>query len=109
MSTTFDDREKGFERKFAHDAEMQFRAEARRNKLLGLWAADEMGLTGDAAEAYAKEVIAADFEEAGDEDVFRKVSGDLSAKGSDVTEAQIREQMVSLMTKAKAQLMEEHD
>ena len=76
--STFDDRENAFENKFAHDAQMQFRAEARRNKLLGLWAAELMGKTGDAAEAYAREVINADFEEAGDEDVFRKVSGDLA-------------------------------
>ena len=73
----FDDRERAFENKFAHDAEMQFKAEARRNKLLGLWAADLMGKSGDDAMAYAGEVIKADFEEAGDEDVYRKVSGDL--------------------------------
>ena len=105
--STFDDREKGFERKFAHDAEMQFRAEARRNKLLGLWAAEKMGITGDAADAYAKEVIAADFEEAGDEDVYRKVAGDFSAKGVDVPEAEIRKQMSTLLSVAKGQLMEE--
>ncbi|MBE9476093.1 MAG: DUF1476 domain-containing protein, partial [Proteobacteria bacterium] len=75
--STFEEREDGFEKKFAHDAEMQFKAEARRNKLLGLWAADLMGKSGDDAAAYAKEVIKADFEEAGHEDVFRKVSGDL--------------------------------
>ncbi len=105
--STMDDREKGFERKFAHDAEMQFKAEARRNKLLGLWAADKMGLTGDDAEAYAKEVIAADFEEAGDEDVYRKVSGDLSAKGANVSEDDIRAKMSQLMATAKGQLMDE--
>ena len=72
--STLDDREKGFERKFAHDAEMQFKAEARRNRLLGHWAAEKMGISGEAADVYAKEVIASDFEEAGDEDVYRKVS-----------------------------------
>ena len=105
--STLDDREKGFERKFAHDAEMQFKAEARRNKLLGLWAAEKMGMTGDAAEAYGKEVIAADFEEAGDEDVYRKVSGDLDAKNTGVTEAEIRGKMAELMAVAKGQLMDE--
>ena len=102
--STFDDREKGFERKFAHDAEMQFKAEARRNKLLGLWAAELMGKSGDEAEAYAKEVIRSDFEEAGDEDVYRKVSGDLGDKSDETT---IRAKMAALMSEAKAQLMDE--
>lgn len=102
--TTFDDRENAFENKFAHDAEMQFRAEARRNKLLGLWAAELMGRTGEEADNYGKEVVKADFEEAGDEDVYRKVSGDL---GDLATEAEIRGKMVELMAVAKAQLMEE--
>ncbi|MBM7069704.1 DUF1476 domain-containing protein [Actibacterium sp. 188UL27-1] len=102
--STFEERENAFENKFAHDAEMQFKAEARRNKLLGLWAADLMGKTGEAAAAYAKEVIASDFEEAGDEDVYRKVSGDL---GNKAEEATIRTKMVELMAVAKAQLMEE--
>ena len=105
--SSFEDRQKGFEAKYAHDAEMQFKAEARRNKLLGLWAAGKMGLTGDAAEAYSKEVVAADFEEAGDEDVYRKVSGDLDAKSIGVSEQEIRDQMVALMGEAKAQLMQE--
>lgn len=105
--STFDEREKGFENKFAHDAEMQFKAEARRNKLLGLWAAEKMGLTGDAADAYAKEVIAADFEEVGDEDVYRKVSGDFEKHAISVPEAEIRKQMASLLVEAKAQLMTE--
>ena len=105
--STLDDREKGFERKFAHDAEMQFKAEARRNRLLGMWAAEKMGISGDAAAAYAKEVVAADFEEAGDEDVYRKVAGDFSAKGVDVPEAEIRAQMARLLSEAKAQLMNE--
>ena len=101
---TFDDRENAFENKFAHDAEMQFRAEARRNKLLGLWAAELMGKAGEDADAYAKEVVKADFEEAGDEDVYRKVSGDL---GDHATETEIRSKMVELMAVAKKQLMEE--
>ncbi|MXQ07676.1 DUF1476 family protein [Alphaproteobacteria bacterium GH1-50] len=102
--TTFDDRENAFENKFAHDAEMQFRAEARRNKLLGLWAAELLGKTGDDAEAYAREVVKSDFEEAGDEDVYRKVSGDL---GDKATETEIRTKMTQLLAAAKAQLMEE--
>mgnify|MGYP001813672046 FL=1 len=102
--TTFDDRENAFENKFAHDAEMQFKAEARRNKLLGLWAAELMGKSGDEAAAYAKEVIKADFEEAGDEDVYRKVSGDLGDKAS---ESEIRTKMLELMSVAKTQIMEE--
>ena len=102
--STFNDRERSFENKYAHDAEMQFKAEARRNKLLGLWAADLLGKSGDEAAAYAKEVVKADFEEAGDEDVYRKVSGDL---GSKADEATIREKMRSLMAEAKAQLMAE--
>lgn len=102
--TTFDDRENAFENKFAHDAEMQFKAEARRNKLLGLWAAEKLGKTGDEADAYAKEVIKADFEEAGDEDVYRKVAGDL---GDKATETEIRSKMVELLAQAKAQLMDE--
>ena len=102
--STFDDRENAFENKFAHDAEMQFKAEARRNKLLGLWAADLMGKSGDDAADYAKEVVKSDFEEAGDEDVYRKVSGDL---GSLSDEATIRAKMKELMVEAKAQLMQE--
>ena len=102
--TSFDDRESAFENKFAHDADMQFKAEARRNKLLGLWAADLMGKSGDEAAAYAREVIKADFEEAGDEDVYRKVSGDL---GDAADEATIRDKMRELMAEAKAQLMDE--
>ncbi|MDF0602366.1 DUF1476 domain-containing protein [Psychromarinibacter sp. C21-152] len=102
--TTFDDRESAFENKFAHDAEMQFKAEARRNKLLGLWAAELLGKTGAEAEAYAREVIKADFEEAGDEDVYRKVAADLEGK---TDEATIRAKMVELMAKAKGQLIDE--
>ncbi len=102
--STFDDREKAFENKFAHDAEMQFKAEARRNKLLGLWAAELMGKTGEAADEYAKEVIKSDFEEAGHEDVYRKVSGDL---GSKADEATIRTKMQEFLAEAKEQLMNE--
>ncbi|MBT0956578.1 DUF1476 domain-containing protein [Alphaproteobacteria bacterium KMM 3653] len=102
--STFENREAAFENKFAHDAEMQFKAEARRNKLLGLWAAGLMGKAGADAEAYAKEVIASDFEEAGDEDVYRKVSGDLGDKAE---ETEIRSKMVAFLAEAKAQLMTE--
>ena len=101
----FRDREKAFESKFAHDAEMQFKAEARRNKLLGLWAADLMGKEGDAAIEYAREVIAADFEEAGDEDVYRKVFGDVGDKADEAT---IRAKMAEFMIEAKSQLMSEY-
>ena len=104
--STFDDREQAFEKKFAHDTQMQFKAEARRNKLLGLWAADLMGKTGDDADAYATEVVKSDFEEAGDDDVFRKVQGDLGGKASD---EDIRAKMTELMAEAKAQVMEETD
>ncbi|EEB85913.1 DUF1476 domain-containing protein [Roseobacter sp. GAI101] len=104
--STFNDREKAFENKFAHDSEMQFKAEARRNKLLGLWAAEHLGKTGDEAAAYAVEVVKSDFEEAGEEDVYRKVSGDL---GSRVEESDIRAKMAELMVEAKAQLMKEVD
>ncbi len=104
--TTFDDRENAFESKFAHDADMRFRAEARRNKLLGLWAAGLMGKTGDKAEEYAKEVVKSDLEEAGHEDVFRKVSGDLGDKADEAT---IRAKMREFMDEAKKQIMSEHD
>ena len=100
--TTFDDRERAFEAKFAHDAEMQFKAEARRNRLLGLWAAEVAGKSGDEAEAYAREVVQADFREAGDEDVFQKIRTDL---GGRVDDAAIRAQMAALLSEAKAQLM----
>jgi len=102
--STFDAREKAFENKFAHDAEMQFKADARRNKLLGLWAAGLMGKEGDAAAEYAKEVVKSDFEEAGHEDVYRKVSGDLGDKADEAT---IRAKMAEFMSEAKAQLMTE--
>ena len=102
--TTFDKREEGFEKKYALDAEQKFKAESRRNKLLGLWVAEKLGITGDAANAYAKEVVASDFEEAGDGDVVRKVLGDLKAKGVAVTEQQLRVTMDQLMAQAVAQL-----
>jgi len=105
--STFDKREEGFERKFAHDAELEFKANARRNKLLGLWAAELMGVSGDDAEAYAKEVIKADFEEAGDDDVFRKVRADLDAKGVDQSDHQLRRKMDELMETAIAQIQNE--
>ncbi len=102
--TTFDDRENAFEAKFAHDGEMQFKAEARRNKLLGLWAAGLMGKSGDEAAAYALEVVSADFEEAGVEDVVRKVAADLAGKAA---ADEVRAKMAELLPVAKAQLMSE--
>jgi hypothetical protein len=103
----FDDRRKGQESKFAHDAELRFKAEARRNKLLGLWAAEQMGLSDDHAKEYAAEVVAADFEEAGDEDVFRKVSADMKAKNAQVTDEMIRRKMVELVQVAQEQVLGE--
>jgi len=105
--TTFDEREDKYEKKFAHDAALQFKAEARRNKLLGLWAAGLMGKEGDDAQAYAKEVIKADLEEAGDEDVFRKVRADFDAAGVDQSDHQLRRQMDACMAEAMQQLQEE--
>jgi hypothetical protein len=102
--TTFDKREEGFEKKFALDSEQKFKAEARRNKLLGLWAAEKLGITGDDAAAYAKEVVAADFEEAGDQDVQNKVLKDFAAKGVAVTSAEVRVKMDELMGQAVAQV-----
>ena len=98
--TTFDKREEGFEKKFAHDEELRFKATARRNRLLGQWAAEKLGLSDEEATAYAKEVVIADFEEAGDDDVFRKVRQDFDAKGVDQSDHQIRRAMVDLMEKA---------
>ena len=102
--TTFDKREEGFEKKFAHDEELRFRANARRNKMLGLWAAGKLGLSGDSAETYAKEVVASDFEEPGDHDVFRKVRKDFDAKGVAASDEDIRQIMNELLAKAVAQL-----
>jgi hypothetical protein len=101
---TFDDRESAFENKFVHDEEMAFKAVARRNKLLGLWAAELMGKTGDAAAAYAKEVVLADFEEAGHDDVVRKLKADLGDKAS---EDAIRAKMAELLPVARAQIQGE--
>jgi len=102
--STFDKREEGFENKFAHDEELRFKATARRNKLLGLWAAELLGKSGDAAEEYAKEVVRADFEEPGDEDVFRKIRADFDAGNVDQSDHQIRRTMDELMQKAVDQL-----
>ncbi|TDK50320.1 DUF1476 domain-containing protein [Antarcticimicrobium luteum] len=102
--TTFDDRENAFESKFAHDEEMQFKAQARCNKLLGLWAAALLGKSGTEAEDYAKSVVKADFEEAGHEDVVRKVAGDLGDKSS---ADEVRAKMAELLPQAKTQIMSE--
>jgi hypothetical protein len=105
--TTFNDRENAFENLYAHDAEMQFKAEARRNKLLGLWAAELMGITGDAAAAYAKTVVIADLEEAGDDDVIRKVATDFADKGVAVSDAELRRRIEECLTEAKEQIIAE--
>ncbi len=102
--TTFDDRERAYESKFAHDEEMQFRANSRRNKLLGLWAAGLLGKSGAEADAYAIEVVKSDFREAGDDDVLRKVTGDL---GDKATAAEVRAKMDALLIEAKRQLASE--
>jgi hypothetical protein len=100
--TTFDKREEGFERKFALDEELKFKAEARRNRLLGLWAAEKLGISGDAAVAYAREAVASAFAEGGDKAVVARVVNDLSAKG--IAEDAIRSQMTEMMTQAIAQV-----
>jgi hypothetical protein len=105
--TTFDKRKDGFERKFAFDQEQKFRTEARRNKLLGLWAAEKLGFSGDAASAYARDVVAADFEEPGDDDVVRKVLADLRAKDAAVTEQAVRAKMQDLAAQAFAEVKAE--
>ena len=102
--TTFDKREEGFERKFALDEEMRFRAMARRNRMLGAWAAEKLGLSGADADAYAKAVVASDFEEAGDHDVFRKIRKDFDAAGVDQSDHQIRRTMDELMAQAIEQI-----
>jgi hypothetical protein len=102
--TTFDKREEGFEKKFAHDEELRFKAMARRNKLLGMWAADKLGLAGSEAEAYAKEVVMADFEAPGDDDVFAKVRKDFDAKGVAQSDHQIRRTMDEFLELAIAQI-----
>ena len=107
MVSGFDKREKGEEAKYALDQELRFKANARRNKLLGLWAADLLGFTGEAASGYAVEVVKADFEAPGDEDVFQKVLGDFKAKGVNQSEHQIRRQMDELMATAVEQVKTE--
>ena len=102
--TTFDDRENAFETKFAMDAELQFKVEARRNKLAGLWAAGLLGKTGEEADAYALEVVSADFEEAGSEDVVRKLAGDLVGK---VSADEVRAKLLELLPVAKSQFAAE--
>jgi hypothetical protein len=102
--TTFDKREEGFEKKFAHDEELRFKATARRNRLLGLWAAQKLGLSGADADAYAKTVVMSDFEEAGDHDVFRKIRKDLDDKKIAVPDLEIRQAMNDLMATAVAQI-----
>ena len=105
--TTFNEREKGFEQKYKHDQDLQFKVNARRNKLLGLWAAEQMGLSGADAEAYAKQVVQADFEKPGDSDVVAKVVNDLSAKGRSVGEPQVRKELDRLFAVAKEQVMKQ--
>ena len=105
--TQFKDREKAFEAKFQKDQELQFKVMARRNKLLGLWAAAQLGMEGGDAEAYAKEVVVSDFDEPGDDDVLRKVFGDLQGKGIEVTEHSVRREMDVLFEKAKQEIADE--
>ena len=104
MTTSFDKREEGFEKKFAHDEDLRFKASARRNKLLGLWAAEKMGLTGAPADAYAKEVVMSDFEESGDHDVFKKIRKDFDVKKVAMSDEDIRRVMDELMAQAIAQI-----
>ncbi|MCF8475219.1 MAG: DUF1476 domain-containing protein [Emcibacter sp.] len=105
--TQFDDRKNAYEKDFARNEEFDFKVNARRNKLLGLWAAEKMGLAGDAAAAYAREVVVADFEEVGDEDVYRKVKGDLEASGIEISEHQLRREMDDLLAVARKQMTTE--
>ncbi len=102
--TQFDDREQAYEKEFARNEELDFKVAARRNKLLGLWAAEKMGLEGDAADAYATQVVKADFEEVGEEDVYRKIKGDLDEKGVNISEHQVRREMEDLLNTAREQL-----
>jgi len=105
--TTFDDREKAFEEKYKHDQELQFKVEVRRNKLLGLWVAEMLDLKGEDAQAYAKEVVSADFDEPGDSDLVRKVLGDLQDKNVEMNEHRLRKKMDELTVVAKTQIMKE--
>jgi hypothetical protein len=102
--TTFDEREEGFEKQFAHDEDLRFKAIARRNKLLGKWAAEKQGLSATEADAYAKEVVIADFEEAGEDDVFRKIRTDFDAKGIKLSDEDIRRQMHDLLAQAVSEV-----
>ncbi len=102
--TTFDDREKAYEKKFAHDQELAFKASARRNKLLGQWVAGKIGLTGTDVDDYAKEVVKSDLQEPGDEDVFRKVRSDLDDKGVSISDDEVRGKMLDLMGEAVKQI-----
>jgi len=102
--TTFDKREEGFEKKFAHDEELRFKSSARRNKLLGLWTAEKLGLSGAQADAYAKEVVMADFEEGGDQDIFKKIRKDLDAKNVNLSDQDIHRTMDDLMKQAVEQI-----
>jgi hypothetical protein len=104
--TMFDEREKAFEDEFAHDQEMAFRVSARRNKLLGHWAASKMGLTAEETDSYGKSIVQADFEEGGDEDVIRKILGDLTAAGVEATDEDVRQAMADVTVEARRQLME---
>jgi len=104
---TFDDREKDFESKFKHDQEIQFKVMARRNRLFGEWAGGEMGLSGDALAAYAKDVVMADFQKPGDDDVLEKVQGDLKAAGIELETQRLRKRMDDLLAEAKIQVMAE--
>ena len=105
--TQFDDRERAFETKFAHDEQMNFRIVARRNRLLGEWAARKMGLSDEETAAYAKDVVRADFEEAGDEDVIRKVLGDLTAAGIEISDSEIRDALGHKLVEARRQIIQE--
>ncbi|HZP77640.1 MAG TPA: DUF1476 domain-containing protein [Pseudolabrys sp.] len=102
--TTFDKREEGFEKQFAHDEELLFKANARRNKLLGLWAAEKLGLKGVEADTYARDVVMSDFEEAGDHDVFRKLRKDFDDRKIAISDRDLRRAMEDLMTQAIAQV-----
>lgn len=104
--STFDDRQDRFEQEYKHNADLQFRVEARRNKLLGLWAAEKLGKSGSDAEEYAKTVVLADLDEPGEEDVFRKVRADLDSASTSVSDDEIRGQMAALMATAKEQIRE---
>lgn len=103
----FDDRKNAFEQKFAHDEELRFKANARRTRLLGLWAAEKMGIAGEDAQTYARSVVRADFEEAGDEDVFRKLRKDFDEKGVDTSDEEIRRRMAELLIEAASQIEKE--